>query len=54
MKRENKGLRGEIKRHKSSKGEKRSRWKINGADNAKEHHKFMREKVRGGEGRREK
>ena len=53
MKRENKGLRGEIKRHKSSKGEKRSRWK-NGADNAKEHHKFMREKVRGGEGRREK
>ena len=50
----NQGLRGEIKSTQAKEQNKRLRGDMTGADNAKEHHKFMREKVRGGEGRREK
>ena len=46
------GLRGEIKNTQAKEENKRLMRDMTGADNAKEHHKFMRgKKVRGGEGR---
>ena len=50
----NQGIRGE-KSTQAKEENKRLRRDMTGADNAEEHHKFMRgKKVRGGEGRREK
>ena len=48
----NQGLRGEIKSTQVKGKNQRLRGDMTGADNAKEHHKFMREKkVMRGEGR---